>query len=113
MTSNSSRQSLTWFDLLAGALTAVEVMDISRDFLATLTPQEHASLPAACAPPSRFAAPEEIVLYAFTLVQHRCNTESDDPVLGRMTAFFSQATQRVTKLLSTAEEPSAANAGIT
>ena len=100
---------MTWTDLLAMATSVDEVSRIVRDFLATWTPQELNALPRDCTPPHRFADPEEIVLYTFTLVEHQCHTNEDEPGLYRMAAFFSEATRHVTRLMSETPAEQAAN----
>jgi hypothetical protein len=99
--------SLTWPDLLALATTPEEVIGVARDFLATWSPQELNRLPASCKPPDKFADPEEIVLYAFALVDQQVHSGTDHPGVFRMASFFSEATRRVTQLMGHIEEPAA------
>jgi len=99
--------SLTWPDLLALANTPEEVIGVARDFLASWTPQELARLPAGCKPPDKFAEPEEIVLYAFALVDQQVRAGVDHPGVFRMASFFSEATRRVTQLMGHVEEQAA------
>jgi hypothetical protein len=101
---------LTWADLLAGATTPGEVISVVRDFMATWTPQELASLPADCQPPSKFGLPEDIVLYTFMLVDHEMKERERDAGVLRMSAFFSEATRRITQLMSGLPQRPAANA---
>jgi hypothetical protein len=103
------KQTVTWAELLATALTPEEVLDITRDFLATWTPYELAALPAHCRPPEVFRSPEEIVLYAFTLVQHHCGPGATDEGVFRMAKFFSDAAQRVALVMSSAPRPRPSN----
>ena len=101
---------LTWADLLAAAATPGEVIGVVRDFMATWTPQELNALPADCQPPARFSLPEDIVLYAFMLVDHEMKESERDAGVLRMSAFFSEATRRVTHLMGALPQRSAANA---
>jgi len=101
--------SVTWPELLAFATSPEEVVRISLDFFASLTPEEVNSLPRECIPPHRFSAPEQIVDYAFTLVRQRCNAGEDNTVLFRLANFFSHAARRVAELMSEAPPADAAN----
>ena len=101
---------LTWADLLASAATPGEVIAVVRDFMATWTPQELNSLPLDCHPPKRFGLPEDIVLYAFMLVDHEMKERERDTGVLRMSAFFSEATRRVTLLMGGLPQRSPANA---
>jgi hypothetical protein len=105
-----SHDPVTWPELLALASTPAEVVQVSLDFFASLTPQEVNSLPADCIPPHRFSEPEEVVDYAFMLVRQRCRAGDDNSVLFRAANFFSHAARRVAQLMSAAEPLDAANA---
>ena len=100
---------VTWPELLALASSPEEVVRISLDFFASLTPEEVNSLPRECVPPHRFSTPEQIVDYAFTLVRQRCNVAEDNTVLFRLANFFSHAGRRVAELMSQAPDADAAN----
>ena len=101
---------LTWADLLAAATTPGQVIAVVRDFMATWTPQELAALPADCQPPNKFGLPEDIVLYTLMLVDHEMKERERDAGVLRMSAFFSEATRRVTQLMGALPQRSAANA---
>jgi hypothetical protein len=101
--------AVTWPELLALASSPEEVVRISLDFFASLTPAEVASLPPECVPPHRFGSPEEIVDYAFTLVRYRVSADEDNTILFRLANFFSHAARRVAELMSAAPSPDAAN----
>ena len=101
---------VTWSELLALATTPQEVVKISLDFFASLTPQEVASLPPDCIPPHRLSEPEQVVDYAFMLVRQRCRVDDDNSVLFRTANFFSHAARRVAQLMSEAVPRDAANA---
>ena len=106
---NSNSQPLTWRDHLVLAATPERVLAVAQDFLATWSPEELASLPAACRPPARFAVPEDVVLYTFTLVDYRLKQDSEHPGVFRMANFFSEATARVTFLMGQVKLRQAAN----
>lgn len=102
-------RAATWPDLLAAAESPEELFDVVRDYLATWTPQELASLPRQCVPPHRFALPEEIVTFTFTLVEHHLKSRGDNASLARLEGFFSHASRCVAKLMSERAQPGAAN----
>jgi len=106
---SAQRQTVTWAELLATALTPEEVLDITRDFIASWTPYELAALPSPCQPPEGFRAPEEIVLYAFTLVQYHCGPGASDEGVFRMATYFSHAAQQVAVVMSNTPRPVAGN----
>ena len=103
------RQTVTWAELLMTALTPEEVLDITRDFIASWTPYELAALPAPCRPPEGFRAPEDIVLYAFALVQHNLGACAEDEGAVRMARYFMPAAQQVALVMSNAPRPQAGN----
>ena len=106
---NARKQTVTWTELLATALTPEEVVDITRDFIASWTPYEIAALPAPCKPPEGFRAPEDIVLYAFTLVEYHLGAGASDEGVSRMARYFSHAAQQVALVMSSAPPPQAGN----
>ena len=99
--------SLTWPDLLALSSTPEELLGVVRDFIATWSPQEINALPASCKPPGKFSLPEDVVLYAFALVDQQVHARSDDPGVYRMANFFSEATRRVTQLMGHVKDEAA------
>ena len=104
-----AQESMTWADVLDDVGTPHDVLSVARDFLATWDPYELAALPAECKPPGYFVEPEDIVNYAFTLVQSHCGSAQGDPGVYRMAKFFSHATRRIAILMSTVPPPSATN----
>ena len=90
---------MTWPDLLERASDPDEVLKVVRDFLATWDPYELAALPGPCKPPLRFEQAEDVVGYAFNLVQHQCGPGADDAGVARMAAFFAVAARRVAVLM--------------
>ena len=96
-------RSSPWFDLLAAATTPEEVLNVARDYLATWTPEEIASLPRACRPPRRIKFPEEIVDYAFVLVKAHLEAGPDSGAVTRMATFFAEASWRVAAAMGNAE----------
>lgn len=103
------QESLTWSDLLDDVDVPGDVLKVAKDFLATWDPYELAALPAECKPPGHFGEPEDIVNYAFTLVQSHCGAAHGDPGVYRMAKFFSHAARRVAILMSAVAPPAATN----
>jgi len=104
-----AQQSLTWADVLDDVDAPQDVLKVAKDFLATWDPYELAALPAECKPPTYFVEPEDIVNYAFTLVQSHCGPAQGDPGVYRMVKFFSHAARRIAILMSAVPPPSATN----
>ena len=100
---------MTWVDFLASASAPEDVLRITKDYLATWDPFELAALPPECKVPAYFVAPEDVVNYAFTLVQAHCGPDAENPVLYPMAKFFSEASRRVAVLMSEAASARAQN----
>ena len=91
--------SVTWQEKLDGAETEAEVVQVARDYVATLDPQEVASLPAPCRPRKLLTA-NDISSYAFDLVRYECDDgEEAAPFIHRLAAFFSHASIRLSEIL--------------
>lgn len=101
--------SLTWGDLLDDVGVPEDILKVAKDFLATWDPYELAALPVECKPPAYFVEPEDVVNYAFTLVQSHCGPAQGDAGVYRMVKFFSHAARRVAMLMSAVPSPSATN----
>jgi hypothetical protein len=99
-TEEQAAMPLGWNDLLKAARTENDVVTIVRDFIATLEPQEVASLPAPCRPGKFFEA-DDVTDFAFALVQHDCG---DDPqaaaLVSKLSAIFSNASDRLSQILA-------------
>ena len=107
--SSSPRVTVTWNDLLDAADTTDDVIRVCREFLRRWEPAEIAALPEACRPPLRFFEPEDVVNYAFELVQHHCGLGAGDDHVFRMVKFFQPAAQRIAILMSAQGVQSASN----
>lgn len=89
-----------WHDRLARAQTEADVVEVARDFIARLTPYEIVALPEPCRPPKRFTDASDITEYAFALVRHHCDSgEPQDYAAHRLANFFSNAAERLSKIL--------------
>ena len=88
----------SWPQRLRSATTEQEVVDVTRDFLATFSPYDFARLPAELRP-GRIVDGNDVADLAFTLVRH---THDDAPAsvrcIHKMTQFFSHASVRLSEL---------------
>ena len=91
--------AVSWQDQLEEADTEAEVVQVARDYIATLDPAQVALLPAPCRPRKLITA-NDVSSYAFDLVRHECD-DSDDaaPFIHRLAAFFSHASIRLSEIL--------------
>jgi hypothetical protein len=90
--------SVTWLEKVRLANSEAEVVEVAREFLATLDHFEIALLPPRCAPRKMFVA-DDVAGYAFDLVDYEASVpESTAKVIQRMAAFFTQASVRLSEL---------------
>lgn len=96
----SSPVTVTWHCLLEAAESEQEVVDIARDFLATLSPYDIARLPANCRP-GKMVDASDITTYAFLVMRHHCDEGHGMPrVAHKLAAFFSGASIRLSQILA-------------
>jgi len=96
---------VTWPGLLEACSTELEVIAVARDFLATLSHEEFASLPEDARPPKLLEA-DDVTGYAFTLVRLECDSPAaGTALLERMAAFFSSASIRLAQVLTASGAP--------
>jgi hypothetical protein len=89
----------TWQRRLDGARRVDELVEASRDFVATFTPEELAALPESCWPPARIRDGDDIANYAFELVRHECEEGSASAeLIEKLARFFSCASMRLAQL---------------
>ncbi len=92
--------SVSWQDRLDDASSVHEVVGIAKDFLATWDRFEIAALPEPCRPGKIFDE-NDVNAYALQLVQFGCAADSQAaPLMGKMAAFFSNASVRLSAILS-------------
>ncbi len=90
---------VSWQERLDRATTEAAVLEVARDFVATLEYPEIARLPATCRPRKLIGA-ADVSGYALDLVRHQC--ADDDPAaeaIVRLAAFFSHASMRLSQIL--------------
>jgi hypothetical protein len=93
----SALSSIGWQGRLDEATTPEEVVSTARDFVASWTPQEIASLPRPCRP-WKIVDADDVAAYAIQLAQEgTAETDAAAPV-DKMCAFFSSASLRVSQI---------------
>jgi len=92
--------AMAWQQRIEAARTEQEVLEVTREFLATFTPRELATLPRACDPPLKLVDRDDISGYAFDLVRHRCKLVEENELVHRLSGFFTNASIRLTHIAS-------------
>jgi hypothetical protein len=92
--------TIDWENRLAKVTTELEVVTLAKDFLASFTPGEIARLPESCRPRKLFDA-DDVTNYAFDLAWQNCE---DGDVIETFARFFSQASRRLSQILSRADD---------
>lgn len=95
--------SLSWPGRLDLAMSEAEVIEVARDYLASLDPFEVDRLPDPCKPRKLFEA-DDIASYAFDLMSCDCPAASL-AVVNRVAAFFAHANGRLACLLAKTNDP--------
>ena len=99
----ASPVTISWHTLLEAAETEHEVVDIARDFLATLSPYDIARLPANCRP-GKMVDASDITTYAFVVMRHQCEKAQGKARVGyKLAAFFSSASIRLSQILAASD----------
>jgi hypothetical protein len=90
-----------WKALLDDARSERDLVRVTREYLATWTPQEMHTLPEECRP-GPIKSGEDISAWAFELAREHC-AEAEDPtaaaLVAKMMTFFSHASESLSKLL--------------
>ena len=99
--SNRSVRALGWQAQLDEARYPHEVLSIARDFLAQVSPEEIAQLPAECRP-DRLVDEVDVSGYALTLARAQSNTDfrAEPEVLHKLCAFFADASTRLSQIFA-------------
>ena len=95
---------LTWQERFDGAASESDVVDVVRDYVATLTPEEFASLPAALRP-HKIVDANDITTYAFDLVRQECHDEGIQHMVQRLAHILSRASIRLAQIMVNDREP--------
>ena len=95
---------LTWQERLDDVTSEPEVVDVARDYLATLSPEEFASLPEALRP-GKIVDANDITTYAFDLVRKECHDEGVQHLVQRLGHIMSRASIRLSEIMVTEHLP--------
>lgn len=93
-----------WHWLLRSATSEEEIAGVTRDYLATWTPEEIAALPAECRPP-RVRDGEDISQWAFNLARARAAAPGpeSEALLDKLAGFVGDAIARLAEVKARAE----------
>jgi hypothetical protein len=89
-----------WRRHLAATGSEEEVVGLTREYVATLAPEQFAQLPAGCQP-GRIRDGDDIGVWAYELAQAHCSLRYDDAqdaLLARVLGFIGEAAMRVAEL---------------
>lgn len=100
----------TWHRQIDDAKSVADVVSIARDFVATWTPQELASLPAECRPGKIRDESDIADLHARLAEEYRVTRASGDELttLQRLTSFMVRTSVRIAELGGDTTAPAAA-----
>ena len=82
------------------AATESDVVDVAREYLATVSPQEIGSLPASLRP-GKIVDANDITTYAFDLVRQECQDEGTQNLVQRLAHIMSRASIRLSQIMVT------------
>jgi hypothetical protein len=98
-----STMAVTWQSRLDDARDEYEVVEVAKDFVATLEHWEIALLPEPCRPGKFFDA-NDVTAHAFTLVWHQSSDRSESAQLvNKLVVFFSSASIRLSQIFATSK----------
>ena len=95
-----------WRDLIALSSTEEDVVQVTREYLASWNPEELSRLPVECRP-GRIRDGEDITRWAFELATEHCSegcAADAEPILVKMLCFLTDAGRRIAQLNSAAAE---------
>ena len=91
--------AVSWQDRLEAADSESDVVQVAKDYVATLDPDQVALLPGSCRPRKLLTA-NDVSSYAFDLVRFECGDGDDAaPFIHRLAAFFSHASIRLSEIM--------------
>ena len=93
-------RSLGWQGQLEQADTPEAVLNVARDYLAQISPEEVGELPEDCRP-ARMVDAEDLAIYAVTLARRASGDEPGD-LLHKLSTFFADASARISQVLANA-----------
>ena len=90
--------ALTWEERIARATSEDEVVDVARDYLATISHAEFALLPEKLRP-HKIVDAADITTYAFDLARHECEETSEHRLVQRIAHIMSRASIRLSEIM--------------
>ena len=103
----STTLGLTWLDRIDMAVSVNEVLDIVRVYLAAVTPGEFALLPMRCRP-RKLVDGDDLAEYALDLVRETCTDPAATPMVLKIAAIISHASNRTSELVTRTNDATAA-----
>jgi thiamine biosynthesis protein ThiC len=97
-------QPLTWQERLDDAATEHDVLSVVRDYLATISHEEYASLPPALRP-GKIVDANDVTTYAFDLVRQECHDEGLQHIVQRLGHVMSRASIRLSEIMVVEHKP--------
>jgi hypothetical protein len=91
---------LTWQERLDSATTEFDVVNVARDYLATVSHDELMHLPERLRP-GKIVDANDITTYAFELVRHECQDEGAQRLVQRLAHILSRASIRLSQIMVT------------
>jgi thiamine biosynthesis protein ThiC len=95
---------LTWQERLDDATNEHEVLQVVRDYLATISHEEFASLPPELRP-GKIVDANDVTTYAFDLVRQECHDEGLQHIVQRMGHILSRASIRLSQIMVVEHKP--------
>jgi hypothetical protein len=89
-----------WHAFLIVAHTEEDVIRLTREYVATWSPEHIAQLPAECRP-GRIRSGEDIGQWAYELAQAHCSlrfADDDDRLVASLLAFTAEAAARIAEV---------------
>ena len=91
--------AVSWQDRLEACDSESDVVQVAKDYMATLDPEEVALLPDTCRP-RKLITGNDVSSYAFDLVRYECgDTDDSAPFIHRLAAFFSHSSIRLSEIM--------------
>ena|SRR6185369_5736956 len=87
----------TWQQSIDEAKSEHAVVEVARDYLATLSHDEYVELPSALRPPKLIDA-VDIAGYALELARHECEDQGELQLVQRMAQVMSRASVRLAEI---------------
>lgn len=100
---------IDWPSQMATARTQQQLLNIAREYLATLSPAEYASVPVACRP-TTLKGIDDLYYWQQRLAEEYLDRASHDPVSGthrQLVSFFTAACDRASEMSGSVVPPEA------